>query len=58
MQTVADAVEVYFKREAEAMQTPKGADHKAILRAVSEESGFSYEDLRTAVLDASTVRAN
>ena len=58
MQALADAVDVYFKREAEAMTTPQGADHSELIEQVAVETGIETDVLTEAILDASVMGAN
>ena len=55
---IQKAVETYMQREAAAMKTQQGADHRVILREVADEYGLTYKDLREAVIDATATWAN
>ncbi len=58
MPDLDEAVNLYFQREAAAMQTPQGADHKAILEKVASETGIETDVLTEAVISASFAGAN
>ena len=40
------------RRAAEAYRKPEGPDYEAIARAVAEEAGRPYEDVRRILTDA------
>lgn len=47
----------YFRREAEAMKRPEGADHAELLETVAVEFGVDAAVLTDAVLDQTLVGA-
>lgn len=52
------AVTDYLEREAAAMRTVEGADHKAILLQVASDHDLSDESLREAVISHTAAGAN
>ena len=52
------ALSEYFRREAAAMETPRGADVAELLEQVAAEHGVETDVLTEAMLDASIAGAN